>query len=184
MSRHLKSLLILMKKSRMLARRLRIHPTIPTPIRMLVITSLHSKVKREIIICSLLLGAAYFFPEMGSIAVKISPTIKTHESDLFICPWYHRMQYDYWYWADTGDHLKDIIKSYLLTKFMFKYSTKLFLVGFVFFLYSLLDLLFYWWNFCTWVYAYWLILGYVYVLVDGIINPYKPDRFARIKSLF
>ena len=65
-----------------------------------------------------------------------------------------------------------------------KYSTKLFLIGFIFWIYSILDLLFYWWNFGTWVYVYWLILGYLYVIVDGIIHPYTPDRFARIKSLF
>lgn len=155
---------------------------IPVRIReaLLQIQSLDKVIKR----CVVLLIVGHFLTEMSSIFSDIWPDLMSEERYWFWSPAYHKKWEIKWFIKNSCDDLLWVIVCYCFTMVAKKYSTYLFLVGFIFFCYHVMDFFMFWWDFKSSHYMYWDLLLTAIIMIRGVFKGYKPETLARIKSIF
>lgn len=145
---------------------------------------IHDKNKRKIIWIVVLVMCSIEIPEIPTYIAYYLPDIKTHERDWYILPGFHYPMAEFWYYKFTCVRVGQILRTIAFAKTANQYSTMVFLAVFICLCYQIFDLIMLWINFNTWTFVYEAIILYVYILIKGIVKPYKPDSFARIKSMF
>ena len=105
-------------------------------------------------------------------------------ADWFLSPSFHYPRARYWYFKDTADNVLFIIIFFLLAKVSAKFSDILFVVFVIFLGYHIIDAVLYWVDFNTQFWLYVDVFWTAIFLINGGVFPYKPEKFARIKSLF
>lgn len=140
--------------------------------------------KRRVIWIIVLLLLSVELPEVPTYICYLRPGTKTDTSDWFLYPGFHMKIVQYWYWKFTCERLAWVFRMVAFTKTAVQYSTTVFLGAFIILCYLGVDLFFFWFNYNTWVWVYEFLILFVYITGRGLIRPYTPDRFARIKSIF
>lgn len=123
-------------------------------------------------------------PELPTYMTYLYPGIKTNSSDWFICPGFHFNMCQFWYWKFTCERLAWMFRMIAFTKTAAQYSTAVFLASFIILCYLGIDLFLFWWNYNTSAYLYEFLILFIYIIGRALVRPFKPERFAKIKSLF
>lgn len=128
------------------------------------------------IISTLLLGLGHLLTEAGSLS-WITSDRKPVYVHPFLSPyykWYDPKGIDvHWFIKYVTTDLLFCMTFFVLTKIAYRFSFRLFLIGFVWFLYHCLDLFMLWWDFKT---SYWLYLAVYVAIIATIISLFVPDK--------
>lgn len=143
----------------------------------------HDNKKRVVWIVVLLLLSVEI-PEIPTYITYLFPDVKSTQKDWFLYPDFHLKIVEYWYFKFTCERIAWIFRMIAFTKTAVQYSTTVFLASFVILCYLVWDLGMFWWNYNTWVYVYEFMILFVYITGRSLIRPFKPDAYAKIKSLF
>lgn len=134
--------------------------------------------------CVILVVIGHVFTYMAALVIRIWPTWSQIMVDWFWSPHYHMKMERVWYIQFGGQGICDIITYYLLAKIASKFSDSLFVVFVIFFGYHIVDAIMFWVNFNTFFYIYVDIFYTCLILIKYAIMPYRPEKFARLRSLF
>jgi len=140
--------------------------------------------KRRVIWIVALFLISVEVPEIPTYIHYCKNSIMNNTPDWFLLSSFHRKQAEYWYYKDTADRIAWIIRWLGVTKMAKMYSTTVFLATFLIWIYLIIDLGMYWVNFNTWPLFYELLILYIYIVGRSLVRPFKPDAYARIRSLF
>jgi hypothetical protein len=140
--------------------------------------------KKRVIWIVVFLLLSVELPEVPTYICYLHAGTKTDTSDWFLYPGFHMKIVQYWYWKFSCERVAWIFRMIAFTKTAVQYSTTVFLAAFIILCYLIVDLFFFWFNYNTWVWVYEFLILFIYVTGRGLIRPYTPDRFARIKSIF
>lgn len=142
-----------------------------------------SEKKRVIWIIVLLLGSIEI-PEFTTYFSYYKPSILKEQSDWFLLSSYHLKMYQYYYYKFTCDRLAVILRMIAFAKTAVQYSTVVFLASFIILCHVIVDLFLFWLNNNTWPMFYAFEIVFLYTIIRGLIRPYSPESFARIRSIF
>lgn len=123
-------------------------------------------------------------PEIPTYLVDFFPSLKDVKKDWFISPVYHMQLVVFWYIKFTLQSLARILLYTAFCKTAVNFSTVIFMASFIILCYQIVDLFLFWFNYNTWTWFYEFSFVLIYVCVRGLVRPYEPDTFARIKSMF
>lgn len=123
-------------------------------------------------------------PEIPTYISYLYPSIKETKKDWFMYSAFQLKIAEYWYFKFTCERVAWIFRMIAFTKTAVQYSTTVFLASFVILCYLVWDLGMFWWNYNTWVYVYEFMILFVYLTGRSLIRPFKPDAYAKIRSLF
>lgn len=140
--------------------------------------------KRRVVWIVVLLLCSLGLPLLPLYISYLYPKIIKEQSDWFFLKSFHFKIYEYYYFKETAQSLAWICRTIAFTKTAVQYSTVVFLAAFLILCYLVFDLIMFWVNYNTWAYAYEFIILFLYITVRGLIRPYKPDAFAKVKSIF
>ena len=140
--------------------------------------------KKRVIWIVVMLLISIELPEAGTYATYLFPKIVEVQKDLFLSRSFHYKLYEYYYVKFTSERIAWIIRMLAFTKTAAQYSTVIFLSTLLIFCYLLVDLFLFWYNYNTSPLLYEFLILFLYITIKGLIRPYKPDSFARIRSLF
>lgn len=140
--------------------------------------------KRRVVWIITLLLVKLELPEIPTYIAQVWPSIKTARRDWFFSSSYKFSMDIYWYLKFSAEDLAWIICMFAFTKAAVNYSTTVFLASFLIFLYHIADLFMFWYNYNTSVYIYEFLILFLYFVIRGLIRPYKPDAYAKIRSMF
>lgn len=141
---------------------------------------IHNTIRDSII----LIVAAHVLTFMAAILMHICPEWCKIKEDIFLSPWFNMKMERVWYVQFGGQGLSDLITYYVMAKIAVKFSDVLFVVCLIFFGYHLIDVIMFWYDFNGQFYIYLDLLWTAIALVRYAVHPYRPERLARIKSLF
>ena len=139
------------------------------------------KISRQ---CLILLMAGHGLTFVPCLIHQLWPAWTYQSVDWFISPYFHYSQARYWYFKATADNILSVITFLILAKVSSKFSDTLFVVFVVFCGYHIIDTMLYWLDLNTQFWLYADLLWTALVLIKSAIFPYKPEKFARIKSFF
>ena len=122
--------------------------------------------------------------EIPSYISYLKPSVLTANKDLFWLRSFHLKMAEYYYYKFTCDRLSKIFLMIAFTKTAVQYSTTVFLACFLILCYVIFDLGMFWLNYNIWVYSYEFVILFIYWTARGLVRPFKPDTFARIRSIF
>jgi hypothetical protein len=140
--------------------------------------------KRKVIWIVVLLLLSLEIPETGTYLAYIWPSIKTEEADWFWLKGFHYSMAKFYYFKFTSERIAWILRMIAFTKTAKNYSLTIFLATLIILCYQCFDLLMFWVNFNMWPYLYEFVILYIYIVIRGLISPYRPDFLAKIKSIF
>ena len=104
--------------------------------------------------------------------------------DLFLCPWYHNpMHFKWWLYYLTEEIAKWSVWIGW-AKIVVHYSDFAFLICIIFLGLRTIDVLMYLWNFKEYDLVYVDIFYTMLALIWAAFNGHKPEKMAKIKSLF
>lgn len=121
-------------------------------------------------------------PEIPTYCTYLWPSIKIDKVNWFLH--YDMKMPIWWYLKFTCERVGWILRMIAFTKTAVQYSVTIFLASFLILCYIIIDLILFWWNYNTSVYGYEFLILFLYITMRGLIKPYSPDSFARIRSIF
>jgi hypothetical protein len=144
----------------------------------------HDNNKKKIIWVLVLLLLSVEVLQLTAYISYFYPSILRSQSDLFWQHSYHLKMYDYYYFKYSFERVAWILRMIAITKIANLHSTVLFLGCFVILCHMVFDFVLFWVNNNTWVLTHEFEAVYIYVTFSGLMKSYKPDAFARIRSIF
>lgn len=105
-------------------------------------------------------------------------------ADWFLLRSFHYPRARYWYFKDTTDNILLGIAWLIGIKISVNYSDVLFVVLFVFLGYHVINIILYWVDYNTEFWAYADMIWTAAILIKAGVFPYRPEKFAKIRSLF
>ena len=140
--------------------------------------------KKRIIWIVVMILLGFEIPEIPTYIYYLDNEIIVRQRDWFLWPWHHQKIAEYWYYKETANHISRLLFLTAATKTAVQYSTVVFLAFFMAMMYPVIDLIMFWLNYNQWPVVYEFIILIFYLAGRGLIKPYKPDSFARIRSIF
>jgi len=140
--------------------------------------------KRRVVWTVALLLISIEIPEIPTYIHYLKPSVYTHNCNWFLLPGFNRVQAEYWYYKDSSTSLAWIVRMIAFCKTAVTYSTTVFLASILVLAYIIIDLIFYWVNFNEWPMVYEFLILFIYIVGRSLVRPYKPDAYARIRSIF
>lgn len=134
--------------------------------------------------CILLLIIGHGLTFISVIFYKIWPAWTEEKVDWFLSPFYRLKMEREWYFKMGADYLLNVITYYIMAKVAAKFSDSLFIVCVIFFGYHVVDCFFFFWNFNGQFYIYLDLFYTAIILIKYAVLPYKPEKFAKLRSLF
>ena len=123
-------------------------------------------------------------PEIPTYIHYFKPSVYTHNCNWFWMPGFKRVQAEYWYYKDTATSLAWVVRMIAVCKIAVTYSITVFLAAILVLAYIVFDGLMYWLNLNEWPLTYEFFILFIYLVGRSLVSPYKPDAYARIRSLF
>lgn len=143
--------------------------------------------KKQLIWISIVLLVSHLLLETSEIIERIWPSLKSMYvypviSSSFQPEWYTKSGINILWWVKyNSDDIVWCISYLTMARIAFEYSFRLFLIIGLFFLYHVADTLMLWWNFKSYHWFYWIVIGIIIVSVIIIIYPVK-NKQAVIKQ--
>lgn len=134
--------------------------------------------------CILIIIGSHILCEVPSLIYEISPKFAEKEVNPFLAPGFKGPIQLCWYLKFLFNEIAEVCAFYCLAKVSAQYSNNLFLAIFIFFVYHVIDLLMYIWDFKTAHYLFFDLLWTAVLLIRRAVKPFKPETITRIKSLF
>lgn len=138
--------------------------------------------KRRIIALSVLVIISLALTELHSVFYHYRPKLARMQVDLFWSPTYHRNLTLQWFCKMTFDTVFKITAFFSAAMVSARYSLKLTMVFLVVFLYCVIDLFLFWYNYSSGVAMYWIMLGAAVLAVLLILLPLK-EPSGKYKSM-
>lgn len=140
--------------------------------------------RKVTIISTVILGAGHLLTEAGTVSYKLSGGEPVYVNP-FLSPsykWYDPKGIDlHWFIKYVTTDFLFCLAFFVLAKVAYRFSFRLFLVGFIWFVYHCIDLFMLWWDFKT---SYWLYIVMYAAVTGTIISLFVPEKQqAIIKSL-
>lgn len=129
--------------------------------------------RKLIIWYGVLLIIGHILMEAHSVLYAFYPKSATINLDLFWSRSFKMKINILWYIKMIGDDLSTIITFYVLTNIAYRFSSALFFVSSVFFLYHIIDLFLFCWNYKRTASVYWVLLAASILSVVFIITKKK-----------
>jgi len=114
----------------------------------------------------------------------LSPSWCLKKVDPFLCPGYHNPMVAVWYVKYICNDIELLLLSYAFCKVCTRLSDYLFLVSVIFFIYHVIDVVMFVWNFKRYDLLYFDLMWTTLALVWSVFKGYKPETVAKIRSLF
>lgn len=138
--------------------------------------------KRKIFILAILLIAGHCSTEFYHIVRWIDPGYLDKNIDLFLSPSF-KMELNVVYYAKfMADDVLFCISFYVIAQIAYEYSIKIFWIGWIYFLYHVVDSFLFWWNYKTGYAVYCVMLAAVVLSTIILILPIK-ERKGIYKSM-
>lgn len=134
--------------------------------------------------CIILLIVGHGVTFMAAIVYRIAPRWSMVEVNWFWCPDFNMKLSHEWWLKYLGDYLLNIITYYIMAKVAAKFSDALFIVSVIFFGYHLIDILMFMWDYGGQFYVFLDVLYTAIILIKYAVLPYRPEKFAKLRSLF
>jgi len=140
--------------------------------------------RRRIIWIVVMILLGFEIPEIPTYIYYFDNSIIVRQKDWFLWPWHHQKIAEFWYFKETANHISRLLFLIAATKTAVQYSTVVFLAFFMAMMYPVVDLIMFWLNYNQWPVVYEFVVLIFYLAGRGLIRPYMPDSFARIRSIF
>jgi hypothetical protein len=114
--------------------------------------------RKQIIIIGIGLILFHSLTELHSLITVLNKQVSGLSVDLFLSPAYKMLLQFCWYLKMNFDSLLVIATYYFFAWVASKYSRRLFYIASVWFLYHVLDLYMFWWNYKSTYWVYWCLL--------------------------
>lgn len=140
--------------------------------------------KRKVICILVLLLLSIEVLEFPTYISYLRPSILINQSDWFLLKSYHLNVYEYYYFKWSAERVAWILRMWAFTMMAAWSSTVLFLGSFIILCHLFFDLFLLWICNNTWPLAHEFEILFICITFRGLVRPYSPDSFARIRSIF
>lgn len=136
--------------------------------------------RKLIIWYGVLLIVGHLFTEVHSVLNAFYPKSATIKLDLFWSPSFKMDISILWFIYTIGNDLNVIITYFVLTNIAYRFSSALFFISSVFFLYHVIDIFLFCWNYKRTASVYWILLAAVIVSTIFLIIKKKIHKTSII----
>lgn len=152
--------------------------------QILAVRQLGRQVPRDVKVFAIILLVSLSCLYWAVILDIAAPTLAEKKVNWFFSPWYSNpIPLKWWMKYFTSD-LSSVLDWFAICKMLKWSGNTVFMIGVAFFVYHLLDLIFYLWNFKTSVLVYSDMFFSLFMVLRSIVKGYKKETVAKIKSLF
>lgn len=130
--------------------------------------------KRFTIIIACMVLIALVLTESHSVLYAVKKSIAEKKLDLFLSPTYKRDLQVMWYMKMNFDTMLEIVLSFVSAAISIRYSYKLFCIMSLVFIYLVIDLFAFWYNYKSFVPMYWVLL--VFIIASVLILIFVKEK--------